>query len=520
MKLTVFIPTNASEKRDDFLFNHINETIGLYYKDYEVVFFENHNAQYSLTKAYNIGLKSSNSDYVVFMHNDIEFLEEGWGRKIINYFDKTEYGILGVAGTTDLLSGKWWESQKDMVGAVKHQRGPSKWITTYSPKHTVPTEVVAIDGVCFAVNKKRIKVNFDDTLFNGFHFYDIDFCIANFLEGVKIAVVHDIPILHYSVGETDNTWETNKFFLEQKYNGKFPLSVSPKIEYDTSFVNPKGKDKVSVVILSYVDDKSLQLVEDCLESFDKKVKYKNYEIILGINHPNLAEEKNLVRKFESLCNKYDKLKIEKFDYYNFAKLNNELVYNVVDKNSKYILFCNNDIELLNDVVSRMVKTYQEEETIATLAGAKLTLGTIGARLHYPEKSEGKGRLQHAGVFCIKQQNNFNVGHIGYKSYYGYESKQVFANTGALMMVRKEDFLNLKGFNTDYEECFEDVQLNLELILNNKINYIDSESVAIHKESITRGFDNNKIASNLKVLIPRIAAAYDKKPLLQFFVKNV
>lgn len=519
MKLSVFYSTNASEKRNNFISDHIHDTIGLYYKDYEIIELENHNALFSLTHAYNMGLRLSLSDYVVFIHNDIEFLENGWGRKIVNYLDKYEYGILGIAGTTDLSDGKWWESQKDMIGSVKHQRGAAKWWTNYSPPHKEPSDAVVVDGLFIAVNKQRIKHEFDDKLFDGFHFYDIDFCLANFLEDVKVGVVHDIPVIHYSIGQTNSEWDTKKFFIEQKYNGKFPLTVTPKIKYSEAPINLKIKDKVSVIIPSYLDEKSLVLVEQCLESFHNKVKYKNYEIILGINHPEIASKKQLVNKFESLVHKYANLKVVQYDYYNFAKLNNDMIFNHISSDSEYILFCNNDIELLNDVISNMLNSYENEETIGNFYGTKFKLGTIGARLHYPEDGDGKGRIQHAGVFCIKHQR-FDVGHIGYKTYYNYHSHNVFANTAALMMVRKKDFLDVGGLNTEYNECFEDVEFNLELLLRNKLNYVNTDAVAIHKESITRGINIEAINKDSKILLPKISNSYERHKLIQFFVKNI
>ena len=55
----------------------------------------------------------------------------------------------------------------------------------------------------------------------------------------------------------------------------------------------------------------------------------------------------------------------------------------------------------------------------------------------------------------------------------------------------ETFLDEKIVNEDYleelyNECFEDVELNLNCILNGKINITDSKAVAIHHESISRG----------------------------------
>ena len=54
----------------------------------------------SLTEVYNEILKESQTDVVVLCHDDIYFEKNGWGNYLLNHFKKTEYGILGVAGST------------------------------------------------------------------------------------------------------------------------------------------------------------------------------------------------------------------------------------------------------------------------------------------------------------------------------------------------------------------------------------------------------------------------------------
>jgi len=98
---------------------HIKKTSGL--KDIEVIEYINKGE--SLTKFYNKGLQESKYDIVVFCHDDIIFNTNNWGKKLINHFSKTEYGILGVAGTTNLPeSGMWWEDNTKMMGQVNNPK--------------------------------------------------------------------------------------------------------------------------------------------------------------------------------------------------------------------------------------------------------------------------------------------------------------------------------------------------------------------------------------------------------------
>jgi hypothetical protein len=62
----------------------------------------------SLSTLYNQGLSQARHDIIVFTHDDVIFENKGWGQKIIEHFKRSELGILGIAGTTNLpASGVW-----------------------------------------------------------------------------------------------------------------------------------------------------------------------------------------------------------------------------------------------------------------------------------------------------------------------------------------------------------------------------------------------------------------------------
>ena len=96
---------------------------------------------------------------------------------------------------------------------------------------------------------------------------------------------------------------------------------------------------------------------------------------------------------------------------------------------------------------------------------------------------------------IKQSNNsIGVDHINIKNYYNYanNTKEVFGNTGGLMMTRKLVFKNNGMFNENYISCFEDVEYNLILNTNGLKNYLCGECVAYHYESTTRNEDSKNL----------------------------
>ena len=73
-----------------------------------------------------------------------------------------------------------------------------------------------------------------------------------------------------------------------------------------------------------------------------------------------------------------------------------------------------------------------------------------------------------------------------------------------MMMNKNTFLQVGGFNENYKECFEDVELNLLLLTKGFENYLLGSHPAYHYESKTRDlFENQyKMSSDFdQTLIP-------------------
>ena len=79
-----------------------------------------------------------------------------------------------------------------------------------------------------------------------------------------------------------------------------------------------------------------------------------------------------------------------------------------------------------------------------------------------------------------------------------------------MMISKKLFETIGGFNTEYRECFEDVQLNVECINYGKDNMFVGDAVCYHYESQTRNKSEDKLR--------RESEDYTRK-LIPFILKN-
>ena len=202
---------------------HIKKTSGIY-KGLEVIQYIN-DGEFGLTELYNKALKETTNDIVVFCHDDIIFDTKNWGKKLLKVMSKNpEYGIVGIAGSRELpSSGKWWENPSHMYGQVFHQKDGKRWLSKYSPKKTnFLDNVVVVDGLFFAVDKRVIKENFDESV-KGFHFYDVDFSFRNYIAGVKVGVTSDIDVTHLSIGETNDQWDENRKEFAEKYKNALPV---------------------------------------------------------------------------------------------------------------------------------------------------------------------------------------------------------------------------------------------------------------------------------------------------------
>ena len=122
-------------------------------------------------------------------------------------------------------SGQWWANPKKMYGRVAHTHEGKTWLSSYS-KDLGQTleEVVVCDGVWFALDKTKIKKEFNENV-KGFHFYDVTFAFENYLKGVKIGITTEIRINHQSIGMTNESWEKNRATFAKKFKDNLPVTI-------------------------------------------------------------------------------------------------------------------------------------------------------------------------------------------------------------------------------------------------------------------------------------------------------
>jgi len=290
----ITIVCSSINPSDDYK-NHVLKHIGLPNNKVQFLHYKNDN-QFSLTQLYNIALKESINDTIIFIHDDLILETKEIGRKIEKLFQKNlDYGIIGLAGTKELSkSGRWWDNSKQMFGKVKHQHNGKTWTSSYSDDlNNNLEETLNVDGLFFAVKKSRLKIDFNEE-YDGFHFYDLVFCLQNYLSGVKIGVTTIVKVIHKSIGETNEKWEE----LRQKFVIDFENELPLKIEQ--TFENVKMN-----ILIGCLSFKELTGSELYVFELAKGLKKENIDVSIissNIGEPLLSMSKKIGLKIFDINN--------------------------------------------------------------------------------------------------------------------------------------------------------------------------------------------------------------------------
>ena len=193
----------------EFVRKNIDETIGC---EYELIVIDNSNNQYDIFQAYNEGVHRSKGDILCFMHEDVLFHSDNWGKIIKYYFIDDEYiGLIGFAGSHFLADSPmyWYSSPFISQRNLNNDRGQVEehfhedW---FGDRNII--EVVAVDGFCFFLRKSLFdRIAFDDKTYKGFHLYDMDICMQVIKTEHKVCVVRNVLVEH--------CWSESKQFTKQ-----------------------------------------------------------------------------------------------------------------------------------------------------------------------------------------------------------------------------------------------------------------------------------------------------------------
>lgn len=238
----------------------------------------------------------------------------------------------------------------------------------------------------------------------------------------------------------------------------------------------EGNPKISIIIpnCDHVQD-----LRRCLTSIYEKSTYDHYEIIVVENGSTTEEIRSYYRELQSgslseIVRVVDFGKKEKFNY-------SEVVnYGVKHSDGSYLLLLNNDTQVITVNWMEEMLMYAQRDDV----------GAVGAKLYFPDR-----KIQHAGVVLglgahrtaghsHYGQEGMNLGYMGRLCY----AQDVSAVTGACLMVSRDRYDEVGGFDPSFAVSLNDVDFCLKLREKNYLNVFTPFAELYHYESASRGLD--------------------------------
>ena len=211
------------------------------------------------------------------------------------------------------------------------------------------------------------------------------------------------------------------------------------------------------------------ILEKCLESLENQT-VKTFNICLIDGNEDVTER----NKHRPLLEKYQAKMLGQ--NVGFPRLANE--GSRMGK-SPLILFLSDDVILPVDAIEKMLVDMKEE-----------SIGIMGIKLLFPEDSVDAGRpagkVQHVGIGMDVQANVIHP-LVGWSADNPKccISRDMFAVTGACILVRRNLFDKIGGFDVDYGlGTYEDISLCLAVRSMGKRVYLDADIIGYHHVGAT------------------------------------
>lgn len=210
----------------------------------------------------------------------------------------------------------------------------------------------------------------------------------------------------------------------------------------------------------------IDLVKQCAASFMATTADISYEVIVVDDGSSPDVQKALAEWANDARIRFIPKRINE----GFSRTVNR---GIAEARGQFVLLANNDL-IFHEAgwLNLMLDTMNTERKI----------GIVGARLLYPNRT-----IQHAGVFPSRNLY-FDHRYRGFPADYppALAVEEVYAVTGALMLIRKELFADIGLLSEQYFIAFEDIDFCCRAKQNGwKIIYC-GKAGAIHLEGQTRG----------------------------------
>ena len=210
-------------------FSRVSENYRALFGAREVEIIGIHDAR-SLAEGYNRGIARARGEHIILSHDDIEILTQDFADRIGRHL--AQFDLIGIAGTTKLVTGKWELAGDPYVFVLitypSPETGGYKTVLGGGGALVTPG-VQALDGVFMAMRRNvATSIPFDEATFDHFHLYDLDFSFRAYGAGFALAVCRDIVLIHQSMGNFGASWDEYRRRFEAKHGTHFPARWTPK----------------------------------------------------------------------------------------------------------------------------------------------------------------------------------------------------------------------------------------------------------------------------------------------------
>jgi GT2 family glycosyltransferase len=245
---------------------------------------------------------------------------------------------------------------------------------------------------------------------------------------------------------------------------------------------------VSIIIINY---NGLDLLKKCLPSLSK-IQFINYEIILVDNNSDDQSINFVTKNFPKII----LIKLEKNK--GFAEPNN--IGSKIAK-GKYILFLNNDTIVTKNFLTELLNSISKDEQIGICQSMLLKLDNT---------------IDSSGDFIDELGIVFNS-----KTPVKTE-REISSARGASMLVRKDVFDKLKGFDEKFFVSFEDVDLGWRAWINGFKVVLSPKSIVYHMggqtvDKIKRDVAFHGFKNQLSMKITNFEIRLSFQKLIKFFI---
>jgi len=229
---------------------------------------------------------------------------------------------------------------------------------------------------------------------------------------------------------------------------------------------------VSIIIPNHEHAKDLRR---CVDSILSQTIYQHYEILIVENN---SQSEDIFALYRQLQVQDKRVRVLEYRHhpFNYSEINN---FAVDLSTGSLLVFLNNDTEVISpNWLERMLEYAQRPD-----------VGAVGAKLYFPNNL-----IQHAGLIVGM---GVGAGHyfVGYpRDYPGYRynlllPQNLSAVTAACLMIRKEVFDEVGGFDPNYQLGYGDIDLCLKLRQKDYLVVWTPHAELIHHESLTRGYED-------------------------------